>query len=164
MKKIFHFALSPFQKVLALICCAIVLVTIFVTAVSITSSPEKIGKDLRRLDPEPSRVEKKAGKDAAIYSELGSLRAVTADIPSVPVVISPYFPYPASDTSFFEELSQKKRQIRSIFLEYFAQHTKEQLVSIGEDKIKKDLIARINSVLVLGKIDVLYFNEYIFLN
>ena len=35
---------------------------------------------------------------------------------------------------------------------------------MGEDKVKKELIQKINEELMLGSISAMYFNEYIFLN
>lgn len=160
----YHSGFTGFQKVLLVLCAGIVIGAVFVTAWALTARPERVGRGLRHADPEPMRVEKKAGKETAVYSELGRLRGVTSDSPTVPIVITPFFTYPASDTAFFEELVQKKRLIRSIMMEYFALHSKDELLEMGENKVKDELIARINGELVLGKIDVLYFNEYIFLN
>lgn len=164
--KRFSFANSftSFQKILLCICAAIIVATIFITAWAFTSTPERVGSGLRRVDPTPVRAEKKAGDGYSVYSEIGRLRAVTADIPAVPIVITPFFTYPTDDVEFFEELAQKKRQIRSIILEYFAQRSKDELIRYGENQVKNDLITLINNELALGQISVLYFNEYIFLN
>ena len=61
-----------------------------------------------------------------------------------------------------EELYRKEKQFVSIIQEYYASRTKNQLRSIGEEKIKSDLKKSINENLVLGKINDIYFDEYLF--
>ena len=61
-----------------------------------------------------------------------------------------------------EELYRKEKQFVSIIQEYYASRTKNQLRSIDEEKIKSDLKKSINENLVLGKINDIYFDEYLF--
>ena len=78
------------------------------------------------------------------------------------VVVSPWFTYPAGDSALFEELSQKERMAKNIVYEYFSTRTRKELLKHGEKNIKDDLLKEINSQLVLGKINGIYFSEYIF--
>ena len=160
----FQLRFTAFQKVLLAIFAFIFISLIFVTAYRITAHPDKIGADLRKIDPEPVKVEKKSGAKTTVYSDIGRLRAITADVPPVSLIVTPFFTFPSADEEFFEELVQKKRCLRSVFLDYFALHSKDELLKIGETKVKQELIEKLNAELMLGKIEVLYFNEYIFLN
>ena len=94
--------------------------------------------------------------------QLGTIRVSTADNPPVPVVVSPYFPYNQEDSQFFEELCSKETSLKRIFPLYFSKFTKEQLQKKGEAVLKQELIYLLNDKLVLGKIEDLYFSEYIF--
>lgn len=160
----FQLRFTAFQKVLLTLCFLLFISSVFVTAWVITSHPERIGAGLRKIDPQPVKVEKKSGKKTTVYSDIGRLRAITADLPPVSLIVTPFFTFPSADEEFFEELVQKKRRLRSVFLDYFALHSKDELIAIGETKVKEELIEKLNAELMLGKIDVLYFNEYIFLN
>lgn len=81
----------------------------------------------------------------------------------VPLVITPYFSYQKDDVEFFEELSRKTPEIRKIIEEYFSSRTYTELKNTDEDKIKSDLLEKINENLFLNKIRQIYFSEYIFL-
>ena len=94
--------------------------------------------------------------------QLGTIRVSTADNPPVPVVVSPYFPYNQEDSQFFEELCSKETSLKRIFPLYFSKFTKTQLQKKGEAVLKQELIYLLNDKLVLGKIEDLYFSEYIF--
>ena len=51
----------------------------------------------------------------------------------------------------------------ALFLDYFARHTQKEILSLGEKKVKEELLFKINEQLVMGKISALYFDDYIFL-
>ena len=159
-RQFFHLRFTAFQKVLLYICALIFISAVFVTAYVMTSHPEKIGSGLRRIEHVPDNLEKKSGK--TVYKDIGQLRAITADVPPVSLVVTPYFTFPSADGEFFEELVQKKRRLRSVFLDYFALHSKDELTD--EKKVKQELLEKLNAELMLGKIEVLYFEVYQFLN
>lgn len=96
----------------------------------------------------------------AIFGDIGVLRAATADTAPVTIVVSPFFPYKKDDVAFREELVSKKQPMRLAVLEWFHEHTVQEINTLGESGVKTDLIQKINSLLVLGKIDILYFDEY----
>ncbi|MDD6487230.1 MAG: hypothetical protein PUF61_09830 [Spirochaetales bacterium] len=160
----FQLRFTAFQKVLLSLCAFLIISSVFVTAWVMTSHPERIGAGLRKIDPKPVKVEKKAGTKNTVYKDIGKLRAITADVPPVSLVVTPFFTFPTTDDAFFEELVQKKRKLRSVFLDYFALHSKDELLKMGDAKVKQELIEKLNAELMLGKIDVLYFEDYIFLN
>ncbi len=115
-------------------------------------------------DPDAAAV---AGDDAsgatAVYTELGTIRAPTGDDRPVTVVLTVYFPYPARDIAFEEELVGKNRAIRRVILEWFASRSLEEITSAGEKQVKARLLEEINRLFVLGSIDVLYFGDYLVL-
>ena len=107
------------------------------------------------------------GEDAsgstAVYTGLGTLRAPTKDDRPITVVLTVYFPYPARDSAFEEELTGKNRAIRRVILEWFASRTLEEITSAGEKQVKDRLLEEINRLFVLGRIDTLYFGDYLVL-
>ena len=78
------------------------------------------------------------------------------------IVLVPWFEYDGNDKAFYEELDRKHMSLKNLLTTYFATRTKEELLSLGEDKIKSELKAQVNDTLVLGKISAVYFNDYIF--
>lgn len=139
-----------------------VLILVFGTAIAFVSGRAKPGTALRKRDPAPGVLEKKIGPEETVFSHIGTIRCVTSDTPAVPLVITPYFRCSADDNAFYEELTQKVRKMRLIIGGYTEQYTRAELLHRGEDKIKSDLTDLINRELVLGKIEKLYFSEYIF--
>ncbi len=104
---------------------------------------------------------------SAAYRGIGRLRAVTAaakqEQSGTTLIISPYFSYTAGDTEFFEELSRKNTAIKGVIMQYVALRTKAELTARGENGIKEDLRGLINDMLVLNKIQDVYFEEFNYL-
>lgn len=154
---------SKIQKIL-LICCAVIAGFILISTLAlIVSGKLEPGKGLRKSDIAPEKLIRadKTG-NTEVFTELGTLRTGTRDEPSIPIVIKPYFSYPADDTQYYEELCRKNRKMQLLITSYFADFTKEQLLENGEQKVKSDLLHLINDELVLGQIQALYFEQYIF--
>ena len=82
---------------------------------------------------------------------------------STVMVLTPWLAYPAGDTVFYEELSRKQGVIKSVFTTYFASKSKNQILSIPEEKNISVLMEEINKKLSLGKISNIFFTDYIFL-
>ncbi len=155
--------MKKIEQILLLIVSSVVIFIIFATAIAFASGVAKPGNSLRKEDPSPTIITKKSDDTTSVYSQLGLLRCSTADDPAIPIVVSPYFPYPSSDTAFFEEIFKKNQKLRLIVTSYFESYTQKELLDAGEELIKTSLLERINDELVLGKVDELYFAEYIFL-
>lgn len=102
-----------------------------------------------------------ASGNTLIYGDIGILRAPTADKEPVTIVVSPYFPYPSGDIAFREEIVGKTRAIRSAIRDWFAAKTLREISAMGEKAVKEALIAEINGLFVLGKIETLYFSDYL---
>jgi len=112
-------------------------------------------------NPAPDEVQAAdASGKTAIFADIGLLRARTADSEPITVMVSPFFPYPSDDVAFREELVSKTRAIRSFILDWFAARKIGEIGALGEQSVKQSLIDGINSLLVMGKIDTVYFEEY----
>ncbi len=117
---------------------------------------------MRSRDPAAEDLVKEdAGGTTAVFTELGTLRAKTADEKTMTVVVSVYFPYPADDLAFEEELTGKSRAIRRVILEWFASRTMKEIDALGEKQVKAALLDEINRLLVLGQIETVYFGDYL---
>jgi flagellar basal body-associated protein FliL len=97
----------------------------------------------------------------AYFTGIGRIRAATAGERPATVVVSIAFPYDRNDRAFQEELAAKTKSFRDIAADYFSALSSAQLREMPETEIKKTLMARFNSVLVLGKIEALFFNDYL---
>ncbi len=97
------------------------------------------------------------------YRGLGMLRTTTApdkkNKKGTTVVFSPFITYQSGDNDFFEELSRKNQEIKSVFTDYFSSHTKDELNRLGESAVKEQLKTKINSLLSLNKIHEVYFEN-----
>jgi len=112
------------------------------------------GSDVPKPDPD--------GR-TAVFADIGVLRAKTADTEPVTVVVSPFIPYPSDDLAFREELVQKTRMLRTSILGWFAARSLSEIDKLGEDGVKRELLAVINANLVMGRVEVLYFDEFMVL-
>ncbi len=135
-------------------------VMIFATTLAVVTKPKPV--TVVRAQTQTPAEEKLSS-----YKELGKLRVVTAPDkngknPST-VVVNPLLSYTFQDQDFYEELSRKNPQIKSIIVNYFSSQTSTQLKVKGETKIKNELLEQLNQILVLNKIQDLFFDDLIFL-
>lgn len=105
-----------------------------------------------------------ATPDAALFSDIGPLRASTTDGDGTVIVIQPYFPYPSDDIAFREELVKKTRTVRAGILDWFASRTVGEIKRLGEAGVKQAILDVVNGVLVLGKLDTVWFSEFMVLD
>ncbi len=120
------------------------------------SNPNKY----RKID-NPAEIQKNI--EYSLFSDFGRLRTYTCDNPQIPIVVLPFLSYKTENSFLYEELCQKQRKIKSIILQYFTQKTQEELFSLGEENIKTQILTLINNEVSMGKIESIYFEEYIFL-
>ncbi|WP_191018113.1 flagellar basal body-associated FliL family protein [Treponema zioleckii] len=148
------------NKILIAIAATIFIGIIAGTAVSLVSKKGSLGNGLRKIDPTPEQVNKKEGSLA--FNEVGKLRISTKsdeeNLRAI-VVVSPWLQYEESDTDFYEEMDRKLSSIKSIFNGYFSSRTKAELLAKSENSIKTELLDQVNSIMVLGKVKAIYFNE-----
>ncbi len=102
------------------------------------------------------------------YKNLGRIRTATAPEKDkkagTTVVLTPLISYTKDDNEFFEELSRKNAMIKSVFVNYFSARTASLLKSKSETQIKTELLSELNEILVLNKIQDIYFEDLIFLD
>jgi len=96
----------------------------------------------------------------SIFTDIGRLRIPLSG--SSTLILSIVFPYPAEDRSFFEELTAKTEDFKTIAADYFTSLS-DRKQRIDEDAAKTEILKRYNAILRLGKIQVLYFNDFIVL-
>ena len=100
------------------------------------------------------------------FLEVGRTRVVlapeTGSETSALLIVKTSIPYSLSDGQFQEELIRKLPEIRDTVRAFFSLYTLSELQSTPESEIKEKLLARLNNLLVLGKPDEIYFEEFIF--
>lgn len=113
-------------------------------------------------------LSKPANTEVSSYYEIGTIRIVTAGTKDSStgsvMVVNPWLEYPEGDTVFYEEIARKRGVIKGIFSNYFSTHSKEELLTITEVNVEQELRTLINQQLSLGKIQGIYFTDYIFLD
>jgi flagellar basal body-associated protein FliL len=96
-----------------------------------------------------------------IFTAIGQIRSSTTGPNPSTVIFSVTFPYPADDKPFMEELNSQIVNFRNTTYEYFASLSTEELRRKDEPAIKTEILHRYNLLLRLGRIETLYFNEFL---
>ncbi|MDR2097626.1 MAG: flagellar basal body protein FliL [Spirochaetaceae bacterium] len=101
-----------------------------------------------------------------IFMGMGRLRVRLAGPAggNAAVVITIVFPYDDTDRAFVEELSLNVNKFRSLTVDYFEAIRADSPVLTDEQALKQNLLSRYNSLLRLGKIETLYFSEFMIIN
>ena len=166
--------MKKLDKILSII-VIILLITIFAGTVFALLKNKKSFQKQKQLISQGKAVSLMAPKNDNQFSyfNLGSLRVLTKsendslqetqNIGTV-LLVTPWISYPSDDTIFFEEISRKKTVIAGIIQDYFSDYSKLELLTQTEVKIEENLIKEINNHLSLGKIQQIYFTDYIFLD
>ena len=158
--------INSINKILSIILSALFALLLFMTITAFISVKTKSKKNLQNSK---SSFEVSESKDDTlkVFAGLGRIRCSLKPEGDTnircPVVISPWFNYDKNDIQFYEELSKKAPLFKSLISSYFANGTKTHFQKIGEEQVKKEILSILNEHLVLGKIDELFFSEYIFL-
>ncbi|GHV87185.1 hypothetical protein AGMMS50255_4810 [Spirochaetia bacterium] len=105
-----------------------------------------------------------SGRGTAMFTGIGRLRIAANNGEPAAALISITFPYPGADRAFTEELVTKTPEFRSIAADYFAALSAGELRNLDEAAVKAELLRRFNAELLLGKIEVLYFNDLMILD
>lgn len=157
------FSLNKFLYIIIILIIAIILTG---TVVAFISGKSRIGSGVRVAEPAPQTTDS-SEEEQNVFTALGQIRTTTpfsaGSDKKVTVILEPWFSYQSTDPAFKEELISKRQKIKSIFINYFTGRSYEQLRKDGEALIKQDLTKQINNELVLGTIEKLYFEEYLFL-
>ncbi|MDR2783422.1 MAG: flagellar basal body protein FliL [Treponema sp.] len=137
----------------ALVALTIVSVTVY----TVISRSFAKGKPVYALpEQEPSAPDVSAADN--VFSAIGRIRTFTAD--NQTAIVSIMFPYNREDVPFTEELVSKIVDFRNITLAFFNNRSAEELRDLGEDAVKAELLNQYNGVLKLGRIPLLYFNDF----
>lgn len=160
-----------FSLCLAIVAAALVLFIAIGTVWGFASGRARLGANRKpaernlfvggKRNPAPEEVAARDGSGkTAIFADIGVLRAATADARPVTIVVSPFLPYPADDVPLSEELVSKNRANRAAIAGWFRSHTLKEITRLGEDGVKRELLELVNANLVLGKLQSMYFEEY----
>lgn len=101
------------------------------------------------------------GPGTGYFTGIGRIRAASAGASPAAVVVSIAFPFDRGDGAFSEELAAKTKAFREIAISYFGTFSAAELRSANEAALKAELIKRFNRELRLGKIEELFFSEYL---
>ena len=163
--------MKKLEKILSII-VIILLITIFAgTVFALLKNKKSFQKQLISQGKAVSLMAPKNDNQFS-YFNLGSLRVLTkpendslqeTQNMGTVLLVTPWLSYPSDDTIFFEEISRKKTVIAGIIQDYFSDYSKLELLTQTEVKIEENLIKEINNHLSLGKIQQIYFTDYIFL-
>ena len=165
--------MKKLDKILSII-VIILLITIFAGTVFALLKNKKSFQKQKQLISQGKAISLMAPKNDNQFSyfNLGSLRVLTkpennslqeTQNMGTVLLVTPWISYPSDDTIFFEEISRKKTVIAGIIQDYFSDYSKLELLTQTEVKIEENLIKEINNHLSLGKIQQIYFTDYIFL-
>ena len=163
------------NRLLSVFLIGIFTLIVFLTAIFLFTKKAEPGKNLvkksefQQIDSKSNQTYFKS-KEKSTFSNIGQLRVSTkpdsknnSEQNSAVVVITPWLEYSGNDSDFYAELDSKTSKMRSIIQAYICAHTLKELNQKGEAKVKQELLSSINSILVLKKIESIYFTEYQFL-
>lgn len=157
--------MTKFQKILVIIIATIIFFLALISLFGFIFMPDKIGSSFRKKELTIEQASAKQEKnDLSVFSSIGRLRLLTSDNKDITIILKPYFFYPTSDKDFYEELVTKNQKMRFLISEYFENKSFDFIKTTKEMEIKKELLEILNESLVMGKIQDLYFDEYIFLD
>lgn len=114
-------------------------------------------------EPAPGK-EAPAVPESGYFTGIGRIRAASAGASPSAVIVSIAFAYDRKDIAFSEELAAKTKAFREIAVSYFGTFTAAALREAGEPDLKAELLKRFNRELRLGRIEELFFSEYLVLD
>ena len=98
--------------------------------------------------------------EGQIFKGIGTIRVPTMDSHPGMVIISVSFVYHPEDKTFSEELVLRIGDFRDIVGGYIGSLSIAELQQSSEESIKVELLRRFNAILRLGKIETLYFGDF----
>lgn len=156
------------NKALPLIAAGIAALIVLGTIAALIAG-KRPGIAYRKSDPANAEQIKGASPEQTQFKEFGSLRIRllpkegSKEAGSV-LLVTPWLSYDNGDSAFYEELVSKRNMFASYILEFFSSKSKDALLSTGEKEIKRLLLERFNGQLTLGKLNAIYFDDYMFLD
>lgn len=95
---------------------------------------------------------------SGVYDGIGRIRAATAD--GAIAILHVAFPYDAQDRQFREELSARRVDLKAAVKDLMSGRTAADLHPSNENTVKAALRDTMNSMLMFGRIEELYFAEF----
>jgi flagellar basal body-associated protein FliL len=118
---------------------------------------------------DPPRAASTPAGGEQLFTGIGRIRVSAGDDGSPTIIVNITFPYSRSDKPFSEELAARVGDFRTIAVDYFTSLSSgehgsiDSIHSIDETILKEELLSRYNSILRLGRIRTLYFNDFLYL-
>lgn len=164
-------ALLRLYRVLAAIALGLVLAIAAGTVYGLASgkrpappaAPQEAAPGGEPSDAAPGK-EAPAVPESGYFTGIGRIRAASAGASPAAVIVSIAFTYDRKDIAFSEELAAKTKAFREIAVAYFGTFTAAALREAGEPDLKAELLKRFNRELRLGRIEELFFSEYLVLD
>jgi flagellar basal body-associated protein FliL len=141
---------SKSERILALLIAILCIVLIAGTAWGfMTDAPAR--KKARQAVPASVAT-------SGVYDGIGRVRAATAD--GAVAIMHVAFPYDAQDRQFREELSARRLDLKAMVKDFMSTRNASDLHPANENTVKAALRDIMNSVLVFGRVEELYFAEF----
>lgn len=158
-----------FDTILTIVLISVIVFIAAGTVYAFAAKRAGIGHQYRKSDPTPKQVINssiKSNSRVSAFTDLGQIRTVTKSPDDAHtgtlIIVSPWFSYNSDDAVLLEELSQKAQQEKAVIINYFGQNTKDELLTKGEDAVKEEIRQKLNEQLILGKIQKVFFDQYMF--
>ena len=114
----------------------------------------------RSLENKQVEILGKSGEEH-IFTGIGRIRIPTRDPQPGILIVSVSFVYYPEDKFFSEELALRIGDFRNIIMNYFGSFSIAELQQLSEESNKTELLRRFNATLRLGKIETLYFSDFL---
>ncbi|GAB1483538.1 hypothetical protein MASR2M78_23540 [Treponema sp.] len=118
----------------------------------------------RSPDTGPGTEAQKPSSRGNYFTGIGRIRTASDDVKPATIIVSIAFPYDPKDSAFSEELASHIRDFRDIAVDFFSSYSSSSLRSLDEAALKHELLRRYNKILRLGKIQILYFNDFVIID
>jgi len=143
-------------RVLAAAAVLLALAIVVGTAVGLAT-----GTRQRKLARESSTALVAAeARERAAFTDIGTIRAKSADPKPAVVVATVAFPYDSTDVPFSEELKRKAPVLRAAALSCLGSRTAERLGPAYEAGLKAALRDAFNARLSLGKVEEVWLSDF----
>ena len=95
------------------------------------------------------------------FTGIGQIRVPSADPQPGMVILFVSFRYDPDDKAFSEELALRIREFRDSIRNYIGSFSIAELEMVSEEILKAELLRRFNAVLRLGRLETLYFSDFL---
>ena len=110
---------------------------------------------------EQQQHKQQKGQKGQTFTGIGQIRVPTADPQPGMVILFVSFVYYPDDLAFSEELVFRVREFRDIVREYIGSFSVSELEIASEETMKAEILRQFNAILRLGKLDALFFSDFL---